>query len=297
MNGPAAGSRPIDHCVLPVADLAAARVRLARLGFTVAPEARHPFGTKNACVFFADGTYLEPLAVAEREACEAAAKAGNVFVARDHAFRFRNGEDGFSALAFSTLDAAADDEAFRRAGISAGEPLEFARPFQGPSGETAEAGFRLAFAADLRAPDVLFFTCERVNAPAIDRSALERHANAVTGIAEIMLAEQNPADFQYFLQEVIRQRNEEASSFGLTLRAANAKVSVLTPEGMEARLGESVALPVRGLRLAAIVFAVRDLAIVERQLRDEDILFRRHGRRIVVAAAPGQSAIFVFEEA
>jgi hypothetical protein len=29
----------------------------------VAADARHPFGTENACVFFADGTYLEPLAL------------------------------------------------------------------------------------------------------------------------------------------------------------------------------------------------------------------------------------------
>ncbi|HET7413662.1 MAG TPA: VOC family protein, partial [Pararhizobium sp.] len=180
------GPRPIDHCVLSTADLGVARARLAQLGFAVAPEARHPFGTKNACVFFADGTYLEPLAVAEREACEAAARAGNVFVARDQAFRFRNGDDGFSALAFATGDAAADDEAFRRAGISAGPPLSFARPFQAPSGETTEAGFRLAFAADLRAPDALFFTCERVNALPVDRSALESHGNGVTGISEIV---------------------------------------------------------------------------------------------------------------
>ena len=61
-----AGARRIDHCVLPVADLAGARDRLTRLGFTVAPEGRHPFGTHNACVYFADDTFLEPLAVGDR---------------------------------------------------------------------------------------------------------------------------------------------------------------------------------------------------------------------------------------
>ncbi|WP_234851909.1 VOC family protein, partial [Sinorhizobium meliloti] len=82
-------ARPLDHLVLPVADLARTRQRLAALGFTVADEARHPFGTANACVFFSDDTYLEPLAVASREECEAAALEGNAFVARDQAFRFR----------------------------------------------------------------------------------------------------------------------------------------------------------------------------------------------------------------
>ncbi len=84
--------RALDHLVLPVIDLVTARQRLSRLGFTVAADARHPFGTENACVFFRDDTYLEPLAVGSREDCLAAVRAGNVFVARDQAFRFRRGE-------------------------------------------------------------------------------------------------------------------------------------------------------------------------------------------------------------
>ena len=51
----------LDHLVLPTVNIAMARERLGRLGFTVAPDARHPFGTENACVFFADKTYLEGL--------------------------------------------------------------------------------------------------------------------------------------------------------------------------------------------------------------------------------------------
>ena len=147
-----ANPRALDHLVLPVGSLAAARARLGSLGFTVAPDALHPFGTENACIFFRDGTYLEPLGVASRETCEAHALAGNVFVARDRAFRFRCGEDGLSAIVLKSADAAADHERFRKAGLSGGEPLEFSRPFKLADGTSAEASFRLAFAADLRAP-------------------------------------------------------------------------------------------------------------------------------------------------
>ena len=63
--------RPIDHLVLPVSDLGVARDRLTALGFTVAKDARHPFGTENCCVFLSDGSYLEPLGIANREECEA----------------------------------------------------------------------------------------------------------------------------------------------------------------------------------------------------------------------------------
>ena len=116
--GPA---KPLDHVVLPVADLGKARARLTALGFTVAPDGLHPFGTSNCCVYLADGTYLEPLAVNDREKASATAQAGNVFTGRDAAFRRNVGEEGFSALAFTTQDAHEDHEAFVQTGFSAGK--------------------------------------------------------------------------------------------------------------------------------------------------------------------------------
>ena len=100
---------PLDHLVLPVADLATARQRLTALGFTVAPDGAHPFGTANCCVYLAGGTFLEPLQVAHPDQASAAIEAGNVFVARDRDHRRRASGDGFSALVFGTRDASADD--------------------------------------------------------------------------------------------------------------------------------------------------------------------------------------------
>jgi len=77
--------RTIDHIVLPVADINVARERYERLGFTVAPDGKHPFGTENCCVFLEDGTFLEPLGIAQRETCEAKAIKGHTFVANDQA--------------------------------------------------------------------------------------------------------------------------------------------------------------------------------------------------------------------
>ena len=65
--------RSIDHLVLPVTTLTLARSRLTSLGFTVAPDAQHPFGTGNCCVFFKDRTYLEPITIVDRTAADMAA--------------------------------------------------------------------------------------------------------------------------------------------------------------------------------------------------------------------------------
>ena len=50
--------RALDHLVLPTTSLAVARDRLTTLGFTVAPDGVHPFGTVNCCIYLADGTFL-----------------------------------------------------------------------------------------------------------------------------------------------------------------------------------------------------------------------------------------------
>lgn len=289
--------RPLDHLVLPVADLETARARYEALGFSVAPDAAHPFGTENACVFFPDGTYLEPLAVAQRETCEAEARAGNVFVARDQAFRFRRGQDGFSAVVLGTDNADDDDRSFCKAGISAGDILTFSRPFRTADGEEEKASFKLAFAADLRAPDAFFFTCQRIGVPKVDRTALETHSNGAIGIRAVVAVEPNPSDFQYLLQTVLDQRNVNAHSFGMELAASNATISVLTPEGFGAFFDVARSPHGRGLRLEAIVFAVADLDRLRAVLNKGAVSVRKLGERLIVDPAPGQGAILAFEEA
>lgn len=288
-------TRPVDHLVLPTAELETARARLTQLGFTVAPVGIHPFGTENVCVFFGDDSFLEYLAIGQREVCEEEARKGNVFVARDQAYRFRNGQEGFSALVTGTSNASAAHEAFVEAGISAGNILNFSRPFKLPDGKEDLAGFRLAFAADLRAPDAFFFAMERTKAPKVDRTLLQRHDNGAVALREVVLSEINPTDFQYLLQEVINQRDVNAHSFGMDLQAANANVSVLTPSGLQAFYGIEAPTTERGLRLQAFVLAVHDLAAVETLLVSNNIPFEKRGSRLIVHKAPGQGAAIAFE--
>lgn len=290
-------SRQLDHLVLPVGELATARNRLQQLGFTVASDARHPFGTENACVFFSDKTYLEPLGIAQREECEASALGGNVFTARDQAYRFRRGQDGFSAIVLSTDDAAADHARFQEKGISAGDMLEFSRPMKLPDGSEATGSFRLSFAADLRAPDFFFFSCQRVKSLPSDRAALETHANGVTGLAEVVLSEPNPTDFQYILQEVVDEREVSAHSFGMDIETRNGvKISVLNQAGMSGFFDRKTTGHSRGLRGRAIVFKVADLAATEQLFTANAVTFIRKDNRLLVAEAPGQGVIFAFGE-
>ena len=296
MKRHSATPHPLDHLVLPVADLDLARERLGKLGFTVAADARHPFGTENACVFFADKTYLEPLGIASVEESEASARQGNVFTARNQAFRFRCGEEGLSAVAFGSEDASVDHQNFVGSGSSAGEMLQFSRPMTMSDGSQNMAGFRLAFVGDLRAPDLFLFTVERINSLPADRGALETHPNGVIGIAEIALCAPEPAAFAAFVGLGVAQPVAEKTSFGVSIAASNAKISLMTPAGLEAYFEIAVSAADRGLRGRAILFNVVDLAVTEAHLAANGVTYTRKNNRILVKPAPGQGTHFAFEE-
>lgn len=293
-------ARTLDHCVLPTASLTAARERLLALGFTVAADAAHPFGTGNCCVFFQDGSYLEPLSVTDPAAASLAAAEGNVFVARDAAFRAALGDEGFSAVVLGAHDAQADHARFLAAGISGGQPLGFSRPFRGVDGEEAMASFHLAFAAPEPEAPCFFFTCQRVNALKVDRAALEAHANGVIGIRRIVMLASEPERQIPFLQQFSGQ-SAQRSETGVDVRLANADLSVVTPEALQLtygvapsqmQAGETCA----GLVHGAIVFEVPVLEVLSDVLAAGQTSFVERMGRIMVPAAAGQGALFIFEE-
>ena len=289
-------ARLIDHLVLPVANIDVARERYENLGFVVAPDGKHPFGTENCCIFFKDGTFLEPLGIAHRETCEAKALKGNSFVANDQAYRFRRGIEGFSHLVLKSVDAKADDKLFKKSGFSGGKMVRFGRSFKTPAGESGRVSFHLAFAADKRSPDSGFFTCEVKDPPQVDRSPLMAHENGVVGLKEVVLSEPNPTDFQYFLQVYLNQRHMEADSFGMSFAAGNGQITVLSPEGLNAFYGLEGTRLERGMRFEAFVLAVENLANMKAMLDQRSIGYRQLPHRLVVDAAPGQGAAIVFEE-
>lgn len=311
------GTVAIDHLVLPVAGLAQARLRLASLGFTVAADGVHPFGTANACVFLADGTYLEPLAMANRRVAGTAAKRGNTFVARDLAFRGLKNREGLSAIVLASDDAAADHQRFSGHGISAGPMLEFSRPMTMPDGAESEGKFRLAFAADPQVSDFFLFACQRMVAFPTERGDLERHANAVTGLSEIVLSSEAPGDFVGLFSDVLGAEPAAGEDL-IGFSAANAGVRLMSSARLEAEFGlpshaghgrggyarASARPPVNGsaqagvspLAAHAVIFKSADLAVTEITLAANDVAFVRREGRVLVLPAPGQGVVFGFEE-
>lgn len=295
MTGSTEMVRAIDHLVLPVASLEEARGRLTLLGFTVAPDARHPFGTQNACVFLKSGSYLEPLAVASVDECQAAVEHGNVFVTRDQDFRRRHAE-GLSAIVGATTDAALDHARFLEHGLSGGEMLAFERPVLQPDGRIARAGFKLAFSADPRSPDFCLFTCQRVRPLAFDKAALERHDNGALAIASVVLTAKDPASYLPWLRVALGEGWAEARPNGVSFSTAAAQIEIVDPAGLMEMTGLPQGEAAEGLAGAAIVFSVADLLVTERVLTDNGVASVSRQNRLVVPHEAGQGVPYLFQE-
>jgi len=104
----------IDHLVVVVPELEAAVASYRGLDFTVVPGGRHPIGTHNALIAFADGSYLELIAFFEPNA--------------QHRWyqRLQLG-GGLIDFCLQTDDLAGDAAAFRAAGVALADPRPLSR--------------------------------------------------------------------------------------------------------------------------------------------------------------------------
>ncbi|MBZ8132339.1 VOC family protein [Afifella sp. IM 167] len=283
--------RPIDHLVLPVSDLAAARRRLTGLGFQVSPDARHPFGTGNARVFFKNRTYLEPITPIDRHAFDTGISEGLVFLKRLKRGRARAPES-FVMLALKTDDAAEDLQRYRKAGFAEGELFSFVGRARDDDGAEQDYGVRLAFAGDEHAPEAGIFACEPVGMTLNDGTNYADHPNGAEGVVAVVLVAKNPADFHIFLSAATGQRELRSNSFLVELDLGAQKLIAMTPQGFRARYGIAAPDPDKGLLFAGFEVAVDDLETA----RSYAPQARLHEGRIVVPPAPGLGTVLAFVE-
>lgn len=104
----------IDHIVIAVRDLEAALRSYEQLGFTVVPGGRHPVGTHNVLISFADGSYIEIIAFYRDNP--------------DHRWwKPLQIEEGLVDFCMQTDDLAGDTGKLRGAGVAIDAPVPWSR--------------------------------------------------------------------------------------------------------------------------------------------------------------------------
>jgi catechol 2,3-dioxygenase-like lactoylglutathione lyase family enzyme len=164
----------IDHVAIVVNELESAIASYSRAGFTVVRGGKHPIGTHNALIAFADGSYLELIAFTKPNTGHRWQKA----LAKG---------SGIVDFCMSTDDLAADIESMRRAGANIGDPFSLTRD--------RPDGYHLSWLlADPKPPfnGQLPFLIKD-DTPRDKRVPQERtHRNGATGIRTLAIAVSDP---------------------------------------------------------------------------------------------------------
>ncbi len=279
------GMRGVDHAVLAARDLTALAAFYERLGFTVTPQAQHPFGTGNRLVQV-QGSFLELLSVTQPQDVPEAAEGDFSFGAfnRD----FLAGDEGMSMLALTSDGWEQDRTRFEADGLTVFAPFAFGRSARQPDGTEVKFDFRLTFVDAPSMPRASFFTCNHCHPAEIFwKPAYQTHANGAQRLAEITLVSESPEAHWEFLSRMFGA--VVPVNGGICVGLIGAGLCILEPEAFAetfpgARPPELVG---EEARFAAVRLLVSDLAEAEALWRDREVPFRRAGRRIYV---PGDHA-------
>lgn len=175
----ACGITGIDHTLVGVRDLEAARATWARLGFTVTPRGRHiGWGTGNYCVMLEEG-YIELLGIVD---------PGQFSNNLDKLLEQR---EGLLGLAFATSDANACRDALDAAGLKPDGPKQLKRDLELPTG-TVTPEFRLVFLPPDSTPEVSAFVTHHLTPELIRRPDWLQHANGAQRLLSVTVVCADP---------------------------------------------------------------------------------------------------------
>jgi hypothetical protein len=273
-----------------VHDLDAGGEAYVRLGFTVGARNRHPWGTHNRIVQ-TPGFFIELLTIGEPELIPPPKPRVPSFGAATREFLARG--EGFSMLVLEGKGAAADAEAFRAAGIGDFDVFDFEREGERPDGSPVKVAFSLAFAADPKAPDTGWFTCQQHYPENFWNPAFQQHPNTVSGVAGVVMVAENPADHHVFLKGFAGVSDLKSTSSGITIETPRGEIQVMDPAAFRLHYGTEPPDISRGLRLAALRFTVRDMD----KARSVAGAAAEHRGRLVADPQTAHGATIVFEPA
>ena len=214
----------IDHIVITVHSLEEALSTYRALGFTVVEGGRHPYGSYNALIGFADGSYIEILGFYEDSLAHP----------WWHLLHERGG--GLVDFCMATDDIRADLAAFRAQGVPAGDLLE--------GGRSRPDGYQVKWINNKVGGEyqgIMPFIIEDVT-PRIERLPREiAHANGVTGISCLSLATADLDGHAGIMAAVLRAEGQPIMDDvslvrGIRLSVGSHTLEYLTPNQADSAL-------------------------------------------------------------
>ncbi len=258
----------IDHPLILVRDLEAARAFFARLGFTLTPVGRHPWGTTTS------------LAVMERSALELLGFSDETLIDEAAAGEFRLGRylrdalaqrEGVALVALHSRDSGADAAAMAARGVASQGHIGFRRRVRPPGRDWDEAVVSLEILFDPALPRISHFLAQQHKPEVLWVPEWMRHANGARAIAAVTYLADDPAPLLRRLGAMFGPVTE--ASPGWTIATGQGLFRVLRPDQWAAVFGETPcpAIAAREPAAVAIDVAVKGLGPLRDVLRDAAI--------------------------
>ena len=206
----------IDHIVIAVRDLNAAARDYEKLGFTVVPGGKHPVGTHNVLIAFADGSYIELIAFYRDNP--------------DHRWwaALQKGE-GFVDFCMQTDDLIGDTAKLRAGGVKIDDPVPWSR--------TRPDGYQLRWLLSLARDEhrgVAPFLIQD-ETPREERIPRETtHNNGAAGIGAVTVAVIDPWEIKKWYEPVsgregLPLERTEIGALGCCFDLGPHRLEILTP--------------------------------------------------------------------
>jgi catechol 2,3-dioxygenase-like lactoylglutathione lyase family enzyme len=215
----------LDHLVIAVDDLSTATKSYERLGFTVVAGGRHPEGTYNALIAFADHVYLELLAFYEPNPVHRWWPA------------FESG-GGLIDFCLASSDLERDAAAFRRAGADMSDPEAGSRAR--PDGYRVRWRVAQPYGGHRGLAPFLI----QDETPREERvPAQTTHVNGVTGIATVTVAVPDAGAVGRWYASALGRPGErilrpELDAEGLSFAVGRHAIELLAPRGAMGAIAE-----------------------------------------------------------
>ncbi|GMQ75674.1 MAG: hypothetical protein BMS9Abin01_0929 [Gammaproteobacteria bacterium] len=273
--------RGIDHLVIAVSDLPAARDRFSSFGFRTTPLGKQPWGTANHLVQF-PRNFIELVGVVDPGALVPMSDEHFSFSA--HNDRFLRRREGMSMLVLSTEDARADAAEWRERGLQVHEPVHWSRKATLPDGNETTVAFTLAFVTNPLMPEIAFFACQQHNPEAFWKPEYQAHENGATAISGVTLVADQPAEHVAFFSLLVGGASIEEEPDALSIHTDRGVIYVQSPQRFaahypSARLRDDT----QGTVLMAASVDVADLDRVAHCLEENGVAFSRGDTAIQLA--------------
>jgi catechol 2,3-dioxygenase-like lactoylglutathione lyase family enzyme len=244
----------IDHTLVAVRDLEAARRLWRGLGFTLTPRGRHiGWGTANYCIMFERG-YVELIGVVDPTQFT------------NNLDAFLQTREGLMRLAFACRDGAAAAAGLTARGFHPEGPSDLRRILVLPEGDALPA-FRLVHLPPGELPDCPAFICQHLTPELVRRPAWLRHPNGAEALLGVIVVAADPGEGVLAYAELFGDDSVSADAGEFRVETGGGALRFVT----EARLQElypglGPAPALRPPYLAGMTIAVADTVRVAGEL-------------------------------